>query len=171
MRQWSVEPTSSRLMAARCLAERTFREDLAYHPAEGTFQLLPLAEHLEDLDVLVPALIAAAAAGERLAVLRPSREAMDALRGYGWPGNIRQLHNALWRALVEAHADGSVIEPWHLPPLARPVPPRRNGIPSREELDALLVHHGTRVAVAKHLRKDPRTVSRWLKRHGLERGR
>src|SRR5690606_4541406 len=46
--------------------------------------------------------------------LRLGQAAMAALEAYPWPGNVRQLSNALEFAMV--HADGPVIEPRHLPP-------------------------------------------------------
>ena len=45
---------------------------------------------------------------------RLSQNALLALEAYDWPGNIRQLFNALEYALV--HADGPEILPAHLPP-------------------------------------------------------
>jgi DNA-binding NtrC family response regulator len=46
--------------------------------------------------------------------MRLAHEALLALETYDWPGNIRQLFNALEYALV--HADGQSILPHHLPP-------------------------------------------------------
>lgn len=85
-----------------------FREDLYYRLNVFPIYVPPLRDRLEDLPVLVDHFIArlAAEAGKR--VVGITEPALALLRGYNWPGNIRQLENAVYRAVVLA--DGAYLE-------------------------------------------------------------
>ncbi|MDB5538326.1 MAG: Fis family transcriptional regulator [Devosia sp.] len=85
-----------------------FREDLYYRLNVFPIYVPPLRDRIEDLPVLVDHFIArlAAEAGKRIVGI--SEPAMALLRGYNWPGNIRQLENAMYRAVVLA--DGAYLE-------------------------------------------------------------
>lgn len=77
-----------------------FREDLYYRLNVFPIYVPPLRERAEDVPVLVDHFIArlAAEAGKR--VVGISEPALALLRTYNWPGNIRQLENAVYRAVV-----------------------------------------------------------------------
>lgn len=77
-----------------------FREDLYYRLNVFPIYVPPLRERPEDIPVLVAHLVArlAAEAGKR--VVGATDAALELLRGYDWPGNIRQLENAVYRAIV-----------------------------------------------------------------------
>jgi DNA-binding NtrC family response regulator len=81
-----------------------FREDLYYRLNVFPIYMPPLRERLEDIGPLVSHFIArlAAEAGKR--VIGISDPALELLRGYNWPGNIRQLENAVYRAIVLSDA-------------------------------------------------------------------
>ena len=85
-----------------------FREDLYYRLNVFPIYLPPLRERPEDIEPLAAHFIArfAAEAGKRIAGL--SNPALDLLRAYNWPGNIRQLENAIYRAIVLS--DGGYLE-------------------------------------------------------------
>jgi len=85
-----------------------FREDLYYRLNVFPIYLPPLRERMDDLDLLSSRFIAksAAEAGKRVTGLSPDAAAL--LRGYNWPGNIRQLENVLYRAVVLSH--GGALE-------------------------------------------------------------
>jgi len=91
------------------VAEGRFREDLYFRLATAVIAVPALRERLEDIPVLVPKLI------EDLG--RPdvvvASETYDALRRQAWPGNVRQLKNALACALAFVDASGT-LEPRHL---------------------------------------------------------
>ena len=91
-----------------------FREDLFYRLNVLPVQLPPLRERREDIDALVQYFLKQfnEKLGKRLAGISPV--AMAALRGHAWPGNIRQLENALERMVLMA--DGPTIELKDLPP-------------------------------------------------------
>lgn len=87
------------------IAEGKFREDLFYRLRVVTLGLPALREHKEDLTLLAGAFLdqlgsrhSGQARDGRRMILDDS--AMEMLRRYDWPGNIRELRNALERAVV-----------------------------------------------------------------------
>ena len=90
---------------ARCVETGIFRQDLFYRLNVIELTLPPLRERLDDLPLLVDAILArlAGPGGARL-----GEGVLAALRGYAFPGNVRELENVLERAL--AFADDGVIE-------------------------------------------------------------
>ena len=81
------------------VAEKKFRADLFYRLQVLTITMPPLRERLDELPVLIAQFL------PRGATLSPDAE--RALAAYSWPGNIRELKNALWRASILA--EGRVI--------------------------------------------------------------
>jgi two-component system, NtrC family, response regulator HydG len=79
-----------------------FRDDLYYRLAVVKLRVPPLRARLEDLPALADELLARAA--ERSGVERRSLSdgALDRLRAHSWPGNLRELENALERASILA---------------------------------------------------------------------
>ena len=90
-----------------------FREDLFYRFNTFTITLPPLRERVEDLPVLAYHFLRKAEAKVNKKVERISNDALDLLKRYAWPGNLRELENTMERAVVLA-ASG-VVEPAHLP--------------------------------------------------------
>ena len=82
--------------------EGRFREDLYYRLNVFPIWVPPLRERLDDLPELVRHFIARFAAEQGKRVDGIEAEALAMLRRYGWPGNIRQLENAVFRAVVLA---------------------------------------------------------------------
>jgi DNA-binding NtrC family response regulator len=79
-----------------------FREDLYYRLNVFPIWVPPLRERLEDLPELVRHFIARFAAEEGKPIDGIDADAIVMLRRYTWPGNIRQLENAVFRAVVLA---------------------------------------------------------------------
>ncbi|HWY09336.1 MAG TPA: sigma-54 dependent transcriptional regulator [Candidatus Acidoferrales bacterium] len=76
-----------------------FREDLFYRLRVVTIELPPLRAHKEDIAILAEAFVRLH--GARLGrTPRLTKEALKALEEYDWPGNIRELKNAIERSLV-----------------------------------------------------------------------
>ena len=86
-----------------------FREDLFYRLNVFPIFVPPLRERREDIPLLVGHFIARVAPAEPTAgaCAASRREALALLQAYDWPGNIRQLENAVFRACVLC--DGDVL--------------------------------------------------------------
>jgi DNA-binding NtrC family response regulator len=91
-----------------------FREDLYFRINVVTIRLPPLRERREDIPVLVGHFLHKLALRERREPAAMSPEALRLLSGYAFPGNVRELENAIERAV--AVAKGNVILPSDLPP-------------------------------------------------------
>ena len=93
-----VAATSADLQ--RRIDEGSFRPDLYYRLNVVHLRLPPLRERREDIRPLAEHLLAKFCAASGLPVKSISEEAWDALDAYRWPGNVRQLQNAVERAAV-----------------------------------------------------------------------
>jgi DNA-binding NtrC family response regulator len=102
--------------------EGKFREDLYYRLNVVKIDLPPLCERAEDIPLLAQHFVQkfSRPAAPPKAI---SPEAMEALIQFRWPGNIRELENAMERACVTSRDD--VIRPPNLPPdILKPARPR-----------------------------------------------
>ena len=96
----------------RMVRKGTFREDLYYRLNVVQIELPPLRERLEDIPLLVDHFKTRyARPGIPMPIFSPT--AMDRLLEHDWPGNIRELENAIERACVTARKP--TIEPADLP--------------------------------------------------------
>jgi len=102
----------------RAITEARFREDLYYRLAVFRIHLPPLRERGDDVLVLADHFVRQL--GANMGKLAPglSREARDLLVAHAWPGNIRELQNAIERALILA--EGGLISAGHLGIVPRP---------------------------------------------------
>lgn len=96
---------ASRVPLAEEVAAGRFREDLLYRLASTFVAIPPLRDRPEDLPALVHHLLARIARQPGLRQLDITPEALELLAAYDWPGNVRQLQNALFRAAVLSDAD------------------------------------------------------------------
>lgn len=94
----------------KMVADGRFRQDLYFRISVFPITLPALRERLEDLPLLIDALLRRLAPGREL---RLTDAAIDCLRSYDFPGNIRELRNLLERAILLA--DGNRLEPRHFP--------------------------------------------------------
>jgi DNA-binding NtrC family response regulator len=95
------------------VAQGKFREDLYYRLNVMQVQLPPLREHASDVPLLLNFYIDQFNREFRKQVRGASPEALELLRGYRWSGNIRELRNAVERAMLLA--DGQWLQPEHFP--------------------------------------------------------
>jgi transcriptional regulator with PAS, ATPase and Fis domain len=86
----------------KALATGEFREDLFYRFNTFTITLPPLRERVEDIPVLAHHFLRKAEAKVNKKVDRFTPEALDLLKRYPWPGNLRELENIIERAVVLA---------------------------------------------------------------------
>lgn len=82
-----------------------FREDLYYRLNVFPITLPPLRQRREDIPDLARGFLARFAAEEGRKLRGISAEALNLISGYDWPGNVRQLENAMFRAVVLADGD------------------------------------------------------------------
>ena len=82
-----------------------FRQDLFYRLAVIELKMPPLREMTEDIPGIASEILARLTARAQTAPPRLSAGAMQALRGYSFPGNVRELENILERALALASGD------------------------------------------------------------------
>jgi two-component system nitrogen regulation response regulator GlnG len=117
-------------------AEGKFRADLYYRLGVFTIHLPPLCERAEDLPLLVQHFLRCFSRELGRAVEHVAPEALEQLRRYQWPGNIRELQSILKQALLKA--SGTVLLPAFLPePLGSPSEPTP-ATPYEPGLDAIL---------------------------------
>ena len=85
---------------AKMVAEGTFREDLYYRLNVLPVQLPPLRDRREDIPLLVQHFLQRLASDSGRGAMTVAQDAMRRLMAYRWPGNVRQLENAVERALA-----------------------------------------------------------------------
>ncbi|HEV7856402.1 MAG TPA: sigma-54 dependent transcriptional regulator, partial [Herminiimonas sp.] len=106
------EPVDVRIISAthqdlnECVGKGTFRQDLYYRLNVIELNLPPLRERLDDIGLLSKAILTRLATPGQQTLLTP--DALTALQGYHFPGNVRELENILERAL--AFSNDGVIE-------------------------------------------------------------
>ena len=97
------------------VAERQFREDLIFRLSVVPLRVPNLSERIEDIDVLCEYFRDAAAERNNLPKLEFSPRARLAVRSTDWPGNVRQLANAVEAALIRASSqDDAQIQARHV---------------------------------------------------------
>lgn len=132
----------------------------------GTVRIPPLRHHIEDLQRLVPFLLARLGHG---GVLTCSPEAMQLLLRSSWPGNVEQVLGVL-REVVQRRRTG-VIRPDDLPPESRTVSRRRLNPLEAMERDAivrsLLDAGGNKVKAARALGMSRATIYRKIHEYGI----
>jgi two-component system response regulator AtoC len=102
----------------RAVREGTFRDDLYFRLNVITINVPPLRERREEITGLVDHFLAEANQRLGRTIRRVSSDALAALMSYDWPGNIRELKNAIERAAVVT--DGEVVTLTSLPQPIRP---------------------------------------------------
>lgn len=132
-----IVSATNRDLAQACQAG-TFREDLYYRLNVFPIEAPPLRDRREDIPALVEAFIHRFNAEEGKRVMGASNPTLSLLGGFEWPGNVRQLENAVYRAIVLA--DAPYLQPHDFPAIsgqkAPPLQPVAAAMPSSTELMA-----------------------------------
>ena len=111
--------TDARILAAtnadlqERIASGSFREDLYFRINVVNLRIPPLRERPADIPLLADHFIKKFRTKTRRPIRRVAPEALAALRRYSFPGNVRELENAIEHAFVMCH--GEEIELQHLP--------------------------------------------------------
>jgi len=167
------------------MAAGRFRSDLFYRFSVFDVHLPPLRERGDDVLLLADSFIRSLAAKMGKGDVTLSRDACEVLRRHPWPGNIRELQNAIERALITC--DGTLVTAAHLgiPPSAElaapaalaalaapPLPDAARGSLEDMErnaiLDAMARAHGHKSRAAALLGLTRFQLYTRLKRHGIE---
>jgi DNA-binding NtrC family response regulator len=96
--------------------EGRFREDLYYRLNVFPIHIPPLRQRKDDIPDLVAHFIRRLAAEEGKEVVGISQDALQMLKAYDWPGNVRQIENTIFRAIVLC--DGDVLQVSDFPQIA-----------------------------------------------------
>jgi DNA-binding NtrC family response regulator len=101
---------------AQAVKEGRFREDLFYRLNVFPLEAPALRERASDVPALVEAFIRRFNIEEGKSVMGASPETLAFLCAYDWPGNVRQLENAVYRAIVLA--DAPYLQPHDFPSIS-----------------------------------------------------
>jgi DNA-binding NtrC family response regulator len=158
-----------------------FRQDLYYRLNVMSFHLPPIRERVEDIEPLVRGMAARFNTKFRKDLFDLSPQALAALQTFQWPGNIRQLENAVQQAVLVSSGPTLLLD--HLPQPIReysPPPIKLNGqssgqslVHNREALEreviqkALAAHGYSRARAALSLKISRVTLYKKMKKYGL----
>ena len=181
----TVGSTRSRKVDVRILASTNkdllslvkkgaFREDLFYRIHVITIELPPLRKRGDDILSLIQHFSTKFAPEVGKGTPRFSDEALQTLRNYHWPGNIRELENVVQRLVIMT--DGDLIEVPDLPSLMRFSALRETGFHrTLAEVEAEYIRNvlgsvnGNKSQAAKILGMDRKTLREKLKFHETDR--
>ncbi len=113
-----------------------FREDLYFRLNVVPIRVPPLRDRTEDIALLARHFIDLAAQENGLAPKRLASDALSSLRGYAWPGNIRELRNVIERMVILSDGDITVED----------VPEEVRGTPDEAPSDDALLDLGGQAA-------------------------
>lgn len=152
-----------------------FRQDLYFRVNVVRIVLPPLRERKEDIPLLVQHFVDRMNNLRGVKITGPSDEALMAFMQHDWPGNIRELENAIEHAFVLCH--GGQIEIHHLPKIfqrggtaGKTIPQGRTlaEIEARAIHETLARHNWKRLAAARELGINKTTLWRKIKRLRLD---
>jgi PAS domain S-box-containing protein len=152
------------------IAAGQFREDLFYRLAVVRLRIPPLRERREDIPLLVERFVRRFSQRTGRPITGVSARAMRVLLAHDYPGNVRELENAIEHAFVLC--PGGVVEPEHLPREVVEAPAAGGDAAALDpraaaEADvirrALGRHRGNRAAAAQELRMHRSTLWRKLR--------
>ena len=153
------------------IAAGRFREDLYFRLSVVTIVLPPLRERAEDIAMLAHAFLRRCCQ-EYQRKLQFSGEALSAISNYAWPGNIRELENAVQRATIMAR--GKFIEAVDLGIAAPAAPDRlslreaRNRVERQVVVDALIRTKGNISRAAVELGISRPALHDLLEKHQID---
>ncbi|MDA0589795.1 MAG: sigma-54 dependent transcriptional regulator [Planctomycetota bacterium] len=144
---------------AQEVAKEHFHEDLFYRLDGVKIQIPPLRDRIDDIPELVEFFVTKYSKQMKKRVAGASSETIRLLTGAEWKGNVRQLDNAIERAVMMS--DSKTIGPTDLPP---DILGMGNPLPDTEELRSALRHY-ERLHITRVLRQwpDKREAARRLK--------
>ena len=103
-----IAATNRDLRAA--VADGTFRQDLFFRLNVFPIAVPPLRERVEDIPLLVEYFVGRFAKEAGKNIRHISRDTLEQLKGYEWPGNIRELQNVVERAVILCESDTFLVD-------------------------------------------------------------
>ncbi|MCE5186255.1 MAG: sigma-54 dependent transcriptional regulator [Planctomycetaceae bacterium] len=156
--------------------EGLFRADLYFRLNVFRIELPPLRQRKEDIRMLAEHFLRKQAELYQEPPKHLADETLRVLEAYHWPGNIRELANAMEYAYIASR--GRIIEPLGLPPdILEGDLLREQGreefidmeeVQKRMVIRALQNTHGRKMAAARLLKVDHRKLSKMVEEFGLE---
>ncbi len=122
---------------ARLVREGGFRQDLFFRLNTGRIYIPPLRERRQDIAPLAQMFLEQYAGQKKRRFTSFQTEALEILQNYDWPGNVRQLQNAVERVVL-LH-DEEQVRPGHLAFLSAADGEEQPAAFCREELDSLTI--------------------------------
>jgi DNA-binding NtrC family response regulator len=113
---------------AHAVEQGRFREDLYYRLNVFPIEAPSLRERREDIPALVEAFIRRFNVEEGKRVVGAAPETLQCLTAFDWPGNVRQLENAVYRAIILA--DAPYLQPYDFPAISGIVAPPPEAVAS-----------------------------------------
>ena len=174
----SAKKVDVRIIAAtnqdleRLMKEGKFRQDLYFRLRVFVIEIPPLRKRREDIPILVSYFLRQISAKLGKKITSLSKDVMEAFMEYDWPGNVRQLRNALEEIAILAEGETINVLPTFIEKEA--IKPSLEG-KTMEEIEreaialALKKTGGNRVKAAKMLGIGTRTLYRKIEKYGLEK--
>jgi formate hydrogenlyase transcriptional activator len=131
-----IAATNRDLRAA--VAAGTFRKDLFYRLNVFPIAVPSLRERVEDIPLLVEYFVARHSAESGKRIRHIGRRTLEQLRGYHWPGNIRELQNVVERAVILSETDTFVADDSWLKS-ASAKSPKTEGLSALEEQEVGMI--------------------------------
>jgi Nif-specific regulatory protein len=161
----------------KAIAEGSFREDLYYRLNVFSIFVPPLRDRKADLLLLADHFLEKFSREHGKSIKRISTPAIDMLVSYHWPGNVREMENALERAVLTC--EGQVVHAHHLPPSLQTA--EASGTITRVSLadaivayekdliqDALKTTRGNRAKAARLLDATERILNYKIKKYAVD---
>ncbi len=153
--------------------EMKFREDLYYRLQVYVIQLKPLRERPEDIPELVNYFIRRYSQKMNKPIKGIDREALDMLMAYSWPGNIRELENAVEAAMVVTKGPSLQRNNFKLNHSDQPLVFNSDlslaEVEKNHILNVLQAHNWNISTAAKLLGIDRVTIYKKLRKYGIQR--
>jgi formate hydrogenlyase transcriptional activator len=103
-----IAATNRDLRAA--VADGNFRQDLFFRLNVFPISVPPLRERVEDISLLVEYFVGRFAKESGKRIRHISKDTLEQLKGYDWPGNIRELQNVIERAVILCETDTFLVD-------------------------------------------------------------
>jgi transcriptional regulator with PAS, ATPase and Fis domain len=162
---------ASNLDLERAVAEHKFRQDLYYRLNVLSIYLPPLRERLEDIRRLARGLVATFSKKFRKELFEIQPEVIQALENFPWPGNIRQLENAIQQSVLLSSGPSLLQEHLPQPVQAGAAPPCPSNSPATLPPNSLAQRRGEqeRLAIERALAASNNCRSRAAVALGISR--